>query len=187
ASGGDWSKVPVLNSKMNKGKIILLIGGLILFGFGIYWQLGGFNKINISTKERQDIKLLGLTYRGTPQDEQLGVTFQTIEKLIKAYPEATLHTIYYTEPAGKLDTLEAFVGVEYSDIFETKEGLEIVEISCTQIIEADIQAHKLVMPSPKRVVNELEAFAKDNGLTTKGIYVDKILDKDHVKVLAPLE
>ena len=172
---------------MNKGKIFLLIAGLILFGFGIYWQLGGFNKISFSIKERQDIKLLGLSYRGTPQDEQLGITFQTIEKLIEKYPETTLHTIYYTEPAGKLDTLEAFVGVEYSDLFEIKENLEIVEISCTQIIEADIQAHKLVMPSPNSVEDELEAFAMDNGLTTQGIYVDKIIDKGHVKVLAPLE
>ena len=156
-------------------------------GLGIYWQLGGFNKIRFSIKEKRNIKLLGLTYRGTPQDEQLGITFQTIEKLLKKHPEATLHTIYYTEPAGKLDTLEAFVGVEYSGLFEPKDSLEIVEISCTQVIEADIQAHKLVMPSPNRVKGELETFAMDNGLTTQGIYVDKIIDKGHVKVLVPLE
>jgi hypothetical protein len=172
---------------MNKGKIILSVGGLILLGVGIYWQLGGFNSIRFSIKEKQNIKLLGLTYRGTPQDEQLRVTFETIEKLLNKHPEATLHTIYYTEPAGKLDTLEAFVGIEYNGLFELKDNLEILEFSCNQIIEADIQAHRLVMPSPNKVKDELEAFALNNGVTTQGIYVDKIIDKGHVKVIAPLE
>lgn len=158
-----------------------------MLGIGIYWQLGGFNTIRFSIKEKQNIQLLGLSYRGTPQDEQLRVTFQTIEKLLNEHPKATLHTIYYTEPAGKLDTLEAFVGVEYDELFQLKDTLEIVELSCSQVIEADIQAHRLVMPSPSRVKSELEAFAMDNGVTTQGIYVDKIIDKGHVKVLAPLE
>lgn len=172
---------------MKKIKIVALVGAIFLLGLGIYFQLGGFNKVGFSIEDREDLKLIGLTYRGTPQDESMGNTFRRIELLITKYAHTNLHTIYYSEPAGKLDTLQVFVGFEQGDYPDIPEDLEVVVIECNQVILADIQAHKLVMPAPSTVKNGIEAFAKEHGEVTQGIYVDKIIDKGQVVVIAPLK
>ncbi|MEX2592150.1 MAG: hypothetical protein WD426_05205 [Anditalea sp.] len=172
---------------MNNIKVALFIGVLILLGVGIYYQLGGFNKVGFSIEYRDDVKLLGLTYRGTPQDEEMAETFREIGNLVQAHSGTNLHTVYSVEPAGKLDTLQVFVGIEYRAHLNSLDALEVMNIPCSRVIVADIQAHKLVMPSPNTVKKELEAFAKEKGVATQGIYVDKIMDKGRVEVIAPLE
>src|SRR5690606_7994324 len=97
---------------MNKKKLATIVGVLLLLALVVYVILGGFNRINIAIENRKNIHLLGLTYRGTPQDDGMVETFRRIESLVREFPEANIHTIYFTEPAGKLDTLQVFVGIE---------------------------------------------------------------------------
>lgn len=158
-----------------------------ILALGVYWQLGGFNPISFTIEDRENLTLKGLVYRGTPQDKGMVETFRRIETLVEKAPDAHLHTLYYTEPTGKLDTLAVFVGMEYDERLQTANDLEVLKISCSQVIVADIQAHRLVMPVPEKVKKALEAFAKENGVVTQGIYIDKIVREDRVKVLAPLE
>jgi len=171
---------------MKKSRIAIVVGILIALGFGVYWQLGGFNPVEISLQARNNVKLLGLTYRGTPQDEGMVGTFQRIETLLKDNTQASLHTIYYTEPAGKLDTLQVFVGIEYVEAMADKSDLELKEIQCSQVVLAEMHAHRLVMPSPDNVKEQIENFAKQNGLPLQGIFIDKLLDHERIVVMAPV-
>lgn len=169
-------------------KIFLGLVLLFLVGLGIYFQLGGFNEVKYSIEPRNGIKLLGRTYRGTPQDEQMVNTFREIEALIQKNPGSNLHTIYYSEPAGKLDTLLVFVGVEYQDnLDKEKNKLELMTIPCTRVILADIKAHRLVMAGPDQVKRGIEKYAEEIGVLTQGIYVDRIKGEGVVEVIAPLK
>ena len=162
--------------------LVLLLVSLPL----TYWQLGGFNPINISVQEQAGMNLLGLTYRGTPQDPGMLGTFRQIEEVINKYPDSRLHTLYDIEPAGKLDTLEVFVGVEFKEEINEQEELSLRKIECSEVIVAEIEAHRLVMPSPEKVKSQIEAFAINQNLSTQGIYVDKIIDERRVQVIAPV-
>lgn len=170
---------------MKKG-IGIVIGAVILLLLGIYWRLGGFNPVQIFVNEQEDLKLLGITYRGTPQDPGMSATFQKVEEVINRYTGSHLHTIYYTEPAGKLDTLEVFVGVEFAEEIIEKENLEVKEISCSQVVVAELQAHRLVMPNPETVKQQIEDFAKERHIPLRGIFVDKIINNNRVDVIAPI-
>jgi hypothetical protein len=167
----------------------ILLGILILFiiGLGVYYQLGGFQELMFSIEPRQNITLLGKTYRGTPQDKKMGETFRDMESLIQKNPGTNLHTLYYSEPAGKLDTLKVFVGIEYQEKLDEGKDLEVKTIPCTQAIVVHIEAHRMVMPGPDRVKREIERFAMENGVVTQGIYVDKIIGEGVVEVIAPLK
>ncbi len=162
--------------------IVLLLATLPI----IYWKLGGFNAVHIYVQDREDFKLLGLTYRGTPQDAGMLGTFQQIEEVLDKYPQSRLHTIYYTEPAGKLDTLEVFVGVEFMEKIEAQEDLNLKVIECTHVIVAEIEAHRLVMPGPEEVKSRIDAFANSQNISIQGIYIDKIIDSRRVEVIAPV-
>lgn len=171
---------------MKKTSIAVVIALLLISLPLVYWQLGGFNPITIRIENREDIRLLGLMYRGTPQDAGMLGTFRQIEGVISEYTGSRLHTIYYTEPAGKLDTLEVFVGVEYEEEIHEQENLDLNVIECSQVIVAAIEAHRLVMPSPERVKAEIASFALNRNISTQGVYVDRIIDDRRVEVIAPV-
>lgn len=172
---------------MKKRSVAVLVAVLIVLLPVIYWRLGGFNPIRLFISDRADVKLLGLTYRGTPQDPGMLDTFQQIENIIHKYPHSHLHTLYYIEPAGKLDTLEVFVGLEFQEQLVGQNNLEPKTISCSQVIIAEIKAHKFVMPSPEKVKHQIEAFAEASGIPVQGIYIDKIIDNNQVQVIAPVD
>lgn len=172
---------------MDKIKTGVFLGVLILVGVGIYDQLGGFNEVKLAMEDCGEINLLGLTYRGTPQDEKMGETFRKIGKIVENHSGSSLHTVYTIEPAGKRDTLQVFVGTEFSAHVSPSKELEVQTIPCSRAIVAYIQAHSLVMPSPEKVKRKIKAFAQDKGVAIQGIYVDKIKGKDQVEVIAPLK
>ena len=172
---------------MKKTSIAVLVALLLISLPLVYWKLGGFNPITIRIENRENIRLLGLMYRGTPQDAGMLGTFRQIEEVMSKYPESRLHTIYYTEPAGKLDTLEVFVGVEYQEEIHELENLDLKVIACSQVVVAVIEAHRLVMPSPEKMKAEIEAFAQNRNISTQGVYVDKIMDDRRVEVIAPVK
>lgn len=168
---------------MKKAAIIVAIIGLL--GIGAFSYLGGFEKIPIQNQSLSTLKLYGLTYRGTPQDESLKETFEQVERLKEANPEAVMHTIYYIEPAGKLDTMKVFVGLDQLGDTLGKDWEEKT-IEAEQALIADLKVNKLVMPRPETVKEELKEFAADNGWELQGLFIDKLLSEDHVQVIAPI-
>src|SRR5690606_5958707 len=94
------------------GIAALILVAIITLGYFVFDQLGGNNPIQIEVVESSPPTLAGKTYRGTPQDKSLGQTFQSVESLLSVNPGKKIHTIYYQEPAGKLDTMEVFIGLD---------------------------------------------------------------------------
>lgn len=166
--------------KKTVGGIILLL--LLAAGLYFFNALGGFNEIKISKEDLGEIELVGIHYRGTPQDESLKNSFVQIEKLQKENSGSTLHTIYYVEPAGKLDTMEVFVGIEKKWLKDIS-GKEILSLDGHEAIVAEIEANRFVMPGPNKVKSKIEEFAKSNNMQTPNLFIDQILGSEHVKVI----
>lgn len=161
-----------------------IIGGTILLallavGLLQFNKLGGFNEIEVESLESFELKLQGLAYRGTPQDEKLTQTFEQVVKFAKK-ESIPFYTIYVAEPAGKLDTMEVFVGVEFDKILP---DFEKKSFQPSPAVMAKINAHKFVMPGPNKVKNRILEFSKENNLKSPTIFIDKIISKDEVQVI----
>ena len=76
---------------------------VLVASYAFFIHLGGSNPIQIQQIASSPPSLSGITYEGTPQDEDLGISFEKIESIISLNPGKKLHTIYEVEPAGKLD------------------------------------------------------------------------------------
>jgi len=97
---------------MKKIKIIALFLAILgVAGYFLFDYLGGNRPVELSLVAKSPDTLTGKTFRGTPLDKGLEAVFQTIQGTQKLHPGTSLHTIYYVEPAGKLDTLEVFAGI----------------------------------------------------------------------------
>ncbi|GAB3651800.1 hypothetical protein GCM10028791_20970 [Echinicola sediminis] len=167
-------------------KTVAIVGILALIGFGVFAYLGGLKDFSIEEAPGQELLLYGLTYEGTPQDEQLRKTFERVEAAKEAVPDAIMHTIYEVEPAGKLDTMRVFVGLD-KELKSGEVGWEKRVVFGEKILVADLNYHKLVMPRPEAVKKAIRDYAEENGLVLKGMFVDRLLAADHVQVMAPVE
>jgi len=168
--------------KIGVGIIVLMaIFSIIYF---VYDRLGGNNPIEIELIESSPSPLAGKYFKGQPQDEDLANTFKSIETLLSLNPGKKIHTIYYQEPRGKLDTLEVFVGL---DLPFAPADLESVTFTESKYLLATIKANKWVMPGPNKVKEKLEAMARERNFTLSGIFIDKIISESEVQVIAPIQ
>lgn len=167
---------------MKKKIVLVSFILLVVTGLFVFKSMGGFNEVQLEVLDRNNIDLSGRYFKGIPQDEKLGIAFLEIEKIKNAHPQAALHTIYYTEPAGKLDTMEVFVGLE-SKWMDKNVGYDQVSFSGENVIIATIKAHRFVMPGPLKIKNKINGFAKDNNLPLPDVFIDQIIGPDEVKVI----
>ena len=160
---------------------IALVFMFILF-LTVYAYLGGFRELDLRVVECEEINLIGIDYKGTPQDESLGEAFRKVEEWNKDVP---VSTIYYKEPSGKRDTLHVFIGVEHTEFIGDVSGWDQKKISCEQAVRAEIKMHRYVMPGPEKVKQKMGDFAEKLEIQLNGVYIDKICAIDSVVVIAP--
>ena len=169
---------------MKKISIIALFLVLLgICGYFLFDYLGGNRPVELSLEAKSPDTLTGKTFRGTPMNKGLEAVFQTIQGTQKLNPGTSLHTIYYVEPAGKLDTLEVFVGINLP--FGTQD-LEIKKFTETRYILAKVTGSKWVMPGPDTIKEKIQDYAEANKLTLSGYFIDKIVSETEVHVLAPV-
>lgn len=169
---------------MKKISIIALLLVLLgICGYFLFDYLGGNRPVELSLEAKSPDTLTGKTFRGTPMNKGLEEVFQTIQGTQKLNPGTSLHTIYYVEPAGKLDTLEVFVGI---NLPFGNQDLEIKKFTETRYILAKVTGSKWVMPGPETIKEKIQAYAEANKLTLSGYYIDKIVSETEVHVLAPV-
>ncbi len=159
---------------------LIVVFGVVYFAFD---RLGGNNPIEIELVEAPPPTLAGKRFKGQPQDEALGNTFRDIETLLSLNPGKKIHTIYYQEPGGKLDTMEVFVGL---DLPFAPAELESVNFEEMKYLKATIKGNSWVMPGPTKVKAKLEEVAKSQNLSLSGIFIDRIVSETEVQVLAPV-
>ncbi|EAZ80268.1 hypothetical protein [Algoriphagus machipongonensis] len=171
---------------MSKKFAVILITLILLTGIG-YWgfnRLGGNAPIDIQVIDQSPPTLVGLNYRGTPQDPKLEEAFNSVETEMDLHPGSKLHTIYYSEPAGKLDTMEVFVGIDQPLPVQNFETMSFKE---SKYLLATIKSSKWVMPNPTTVQKKLKEFAQNHQLELTGIFIDKIISETEVQVIAPIK
>lgn len=148
-----------------------------------FYRMGGFREIELEVLENPQIELSGLRFVDIPQDKQLRESFEQMEQVLQQHPEARLHTIYFREPAGKLDTMEVFVGIEKKWLTAALPGFENLNLSAPQAAVAKIHRHRFVMPNPETVKASLRDFAKANKLPEPTLFIDQIVNPEEVRVI----
>lgn len=167
--------------KIGVGVIVLLVIFVVLyFAFD---KMGGNNPIEIELVKSPPPTLVGKTFKGQPQDEELGNTFRSIERLLSLNPGKKIHTIYFQEPGGKLDTMEVFVGLDLPFAAAEMESKTFSEVS---YLVATVKGNKWVMPGPNKVKAKIEATAKELNLSLSGFFIDRIVSDTEVQVIAPI-
>ncbi|WP_111672382.1 hypothetical protein [Algoriphagus litoralis] len=168
-------------------KKISVIGIAILavffLGYFAFDRLGGNNPIQVELVDGPPPSLVGRSFTGQPQDEELVKIFKSIETLQSLHPGKKIHTIYYQEPAGKLDTMKVFVGLDLPFAPAEMESKTFIE---RKYLLATITGNQWVMPGPNKVKSKLEESAEELNVSLSGIFIDRIVSDTMVQVIAPI-
>jgi hypothetical protein len=164
------------------GLIFLVI--VTVLGFWGFDHLGGNNPVFIEQINSKPESLAGRTFKGIPQDERLSDYFKEIQTQKDLKPGTYLHTIYEVEPAGKLDTMKVFVGINQAVPLN---DFEFKTFEANSYLLAKITGSSWIMPGPKSIKTKLEVYAKENGLELTGVFIDKIISEEEIHVLALLK
>jgi hypothetical protein len=168
---------------MKKTGIGIVLMFVLAGSLYVFYALGGFNAIQVSEMNLGEIELSGIHYRGTPQDESLRQSFLEMQRLQKSNEGAILHTIYYTEPAGKLDTMEVFVGIEKRFLPGEIEKITL-KLDASKAVIAEIKASRFVMPGPNKVKSKIKDFARSQNKPEPNLFIDQIIGPESVRVIS---
>ena len=167
-------------------KLLIATTVLLFLSLGGYYtfdRLGGNKPILISLVDKSPDTLTGNTFKGTPIDNKLEALFRSVETLQSLHPGASLHTLYFVEPAGKLDTLEVFAGI---NLPFGAPGFAQKKFTEKHYLLAKVSGSRWVMPGPEKIKSRLQDYAASKNLVLSGYFIDKIVSDSEVHVIAPL-
>lgn len=164
--------------------IALLLTGILI----IYHQLGGFKKPGISYVDVNSYRVAGTYYEGRLSDKAWeDLFYKTRQYIEKGILDGDMAIIWYNEPEKEEGNVKAFVGVIVGKEKKINLDLEIRELKMNGLIRARIDAHSLVMPSPKKINERLLAFASEFSYIPQDVRIEKYPEESLVVAEIPLK
>ena len=175
-------------------KRILILVGLVIFAsiiLGLYTWLGGFKDIAINTLTVTDPRILsGIPYEGSIKSQQLDSLFEHTRQLHQqGQLRGDLGAMYFEVPEKmrKRGEIKAVIGVWQADSTQTlPAGFSRRTIPAPQVVQARIQAHFLVSPSPDEVQEEMRNYAREKKLALENFVMEKYLNDQSIILEIPV-
>lgn len=163
--------------------LFLVIALLIIY---FYWNLGGFNSVEIQQVKSDTKWVLGTKYYGSVKSEKFVSLFEEIGKKVQSKQvEGVLCGVYFNDP--KKDSngyVNACIGVLVDDSVQY-DGYELIKIPARTVIKASITAHAMLAPS--KLYPAIEDYAGDLSLNVIMPYLEWYMSEKEVFVEVAFE
>jgi hypothetical protein len=156
---------------------ILILIGLVIFGsiiLALYTFLGGFNDIAISSQPVSSPRVLvGLPYDGPVRSVHLDSIYQSVRQLY--------------EQGKRKGEIAGLIGVWVKDSLQAlPPGFTRRVVNTSQVVQANIQAHFLVSPSPDEVQEDMREYARAQQLKPESYVMEKYLSDNSIILEIPV-
>ena len=174
-----------------KKKIIIGAVAVIMLSLaGLYVYLGGLNTIDISIQNVQGpYRIVGVDFEGRPTDKRVREYFFDFrERIEKGELKGRLTMVYFRDAETKRNEVKLFMGVILDEIpAEIPDEFRIMGVEVSEVVEARLEVHNIVMPSPESIEERMIAFAQNAGYTHQPISIEIYSPDNSVRVHIPLE
>jgi hypothetical protein len=173
---------------------ILILIGLVIFGsiiLALYTFLGGFNDIAISSQPVSSPRVLvGLPYDGPVRSVHLDSIYQSVRQLYEQGKlKGELGALYADVPKEKRrkGEIAGLIGVWVKDSLQAlPPGFTRRVVNTSQVVQANIQAHFLVSPSPDEVQEDMREYARAQQLKPESYVMEKYLSDNSIILEIPV-
>lgn len=175
---------------MNKRKAYVIgISAFLIISTLVYIFLGGMAEVKVKPIKQQELKLVGRYYEGRVDDDSLrNLFFHMKDKVTSGDWDGVLTLAYYNHPEQDSGKVQNFVGVMLNadQVPDTSAYEERVFSSPDGFLQASIDAHPMVRPSPKTVEEKLQDYAKKHGEKVDSIRFEQYLSERKLQVWVPV-
>jgi hypothetical protein len=177
---------------MNKRVLIFI--GVVLAGLivlTLYIFLGGFKEVTFSIQPVSKPKVLaGVPFEGNMRSSRLDSLFEVTRQIHQSGQlKGTLGAIYYDVPLKKQSRgeINALIGVWLDDAsMSLPKGFQLRTIPAGKVVQARLQAHFLVSPSPDEVQEKMRQYARQQGLQPENLVIEEYLSDESIILETPI-
>lgn len=170
---------------MNLKKVAIVSGSVLIIVVGLYFRLGGFNKVTYSLRSGATYKIIGKSYSGKNNTVELESLFTNTKNLIRTdFPSGILVIVNNLMDVDNEQNLVGyFVGILVEEFPRSvPAGYSVRTYGSDTIITATIDAHNLVMPKPEQVRRNAEELARSENLELSYHTIEKYLEEGLIEV-----
>jgi hypothetical protein len=157
---------------MNK-KFLLVMAVLAIIVGAFYAYLGGFSSAKVSEVSSEQLYVAGRAFKGSVTDNLINDSFRrAAEVLDKKELEGMLGNIYYNNPEGRADSVNAFIGVIIPDSsvrLPADYELRVVP-GGRRALRGEVNAHYML--APNKLYEAIFDYAKEKNLELETFYVE---------------
>lgn len=157
---------------MNK-KFLLVMAVLAVIVGAFYAYLGGFSAANVLEVNSQQLYVAGQAFRGSVKDNAISDAFRrAAEVLDKKELEGMLGNIYYNNPEGRADSVDAFIGVVIPDsAVQLPADYELrVVPGGRRALRGEVNAHYML--APNKLYGAIFDYAREKNIELETFYVE---------------
>lgn len=181
-----------MNTNMRK-LLTIILPLFLLISAGAYWYLGGFKEPEVSLVELdRGYTLVGKEYVGTLEHPALQDLLTEVGGRWEAgeIPGVLTVAVLREPETSKKDTVEQFIGVllpAETRLQQLPQGYELMELPASSAIRVELEAHASVWPTPDKLREKAEAFAREKGYTLQpGILFEKYYGSNRLEIEVPV-
>ncbi len=169
-------------------KIILIGLPMTLILSGVYYQLGGFNEVEVQLINTNNYVIAGREYQGLFNEDSLSNYFIQIKEYADdGQSEGVVGVVTYGLDSVPRDSIHQFFGIMIgASPYKIPEDFEVDTLYAQKAVRAIVCAHPMVMPHPDQVITKIRAYAQKVGLSIKDYSIEQYTEENEIWVDIPL-
>lgn len=167
---------------MSKRRVTILGISAIVIITAVYFYLGGLNKVEYTIENVSDYNLIGVHYKGKADSSAIeDAFFQAKEFIEDDIIDGTLVVVHYNDSTLIDDEQKLFIGIKLNQgLASIPHGYSRMTIPTRRAVRATIEAHNVVMPSPKTIENNLREKAEEASIRLQDFTVEQYVSANQL-------
>lgn len=167
---------------MNK-RIITIIGvSLIVLITAAYFYLGGLNSVTYTVENVSDYNLAGVPFQGRAKSKDIeDAFFKAKEYLENGTLEGVMVIVHYNDTTLADGEEKLFIGIKLNGgMSNLPPEYSRITIPAQRTVRATIEAHNSVMPSPKKIEENLRQKAADLSIALQDFTIEQYVSANQL-------
>ena len=159
---------------------------LVISWAGVYYIKGGFNKVEVTLVEVENYRMIGRYFEGNYRGDTVRIIFEEMVAYLESQEaEGRPVIIYDQEPDSNGGKIKGFVGI-LTTYPTALPGLKEREVSASQSVRVQKDAHISMMPNPDKINELIESFASSQGVELESFNLEIYNPNNRLVVERPI-
>ncbi len=173
---------------MNKRTILGVLAVMLAGAIGVYFFLGGLNKVEVTVENVSDYNIVGIRFKGNGDSDTLrNAFFDAREYVQQGRVDGVLTLIHYKDTTLTDEQVNVFVGIKLNQgTSDLPQGYQRLTIPARRAVRATIEAHNSVMPNSETVEERMLEKADELRFSLSDFTIEQYISERIIMIDMPV-